>query len=158
MVKIISEFFLVILLVILQMTIFNKFAIFGAVPNLILIIAICFVLKQRFNLSIIIAGFGGLILDLVSPMYFGIYTLSGLIIIYFVNYFLIKISESPNRWALFFVFTISLFFSDVVVLLITKTWPGWHLISVSFINGLWGSMIYILIENLFPPNEEINIA
>ena len=158
MVKIISKIFLIILLVILQMTIFNKIFIFGAVPNLILIIAVCFVLKQRFSLSVVIAGFGGLILDLASPLYFGIYTISGLIIIYLVNYFTTKFSETPNRGIIFLIFLLSFFVFDLILLIATKTWPGWYLIPIIFINGSWGSIIYLLIENLFPPKEEIKIA
>lgn len=157
MIKNVFQVLLIILLFILQITLLNKFSFFNAVPNLILIVSICLVLKQNLDLSIFIAGVGGLLLDLVSPIYFGFYTITYLLIILILNYFILKISQSPNRFIIYLIFVIVSIFIDSSLLVFTKILPNWHLLLSGLINGIFGITIYLLIEKISPQEEEINI-
>lgn len=72
-------FFSIIILIILaffQISFLPYFEIFNAIPNLILVIALAWCIAGNFKEALVWGICGGIILDLFSPFYFGVITLS----------------------------------------------------------------------------------
>lgn len=158
MIKIILKIIAIIFLSLLQLAIFSKFSIFGAIPNLILIIAITLTFRGRFQDGFLVAGLGGMLLDLASPLRFGTYTLLFLIVLFLIHFFLLKVFPTPNLSTSFLIFTGSFIFVDLGIFLFIKTLPALEILPQALIGGLWGVLIYYLSWNIIKPKEEIKIA
>lgn len=65
------------------------FKIFGVIPNLIFLIMLSFLYLGEEKIALVWAALGGILLDLVSPMRFGLAAIS-FFLVYLVNLFLLK--------------------------------------------------------------------
>ena len=127
-------------------------------PNIILILAISFVLKGNFLDGFLLAGIGGLCLDLGSSLFFGIYASLFLITITIINFLILRITESQNLFFIFIIFAVSVIFVDLILLLVISHWPTLQILTGAMINGLWGVIIYWLLGKILPTMEEIKIV
>lgn len=86
----------IILIGVVQITLMPSFSIYGAWPNLILLLALVLIFFNNIPEAFLVASLGGLILDLASPLFFGFYT-SFIILVLFLNKLLIGkyLSEAP---------------------------------------------------------------
>ncbi len=87
--RIAISIFSLIILTFLQISFLPNFVILGSVPNLILIVAVAWCIAGNYKEAIFWGIGGGVILDLFSPFYFGIVSLSNLAVIAAV-YFIVK--------------------------------------------------------------------
>ncbi|KKQ73921.1 MAG: Rod shape-determining protein MreD [Berkelbacteria bacterium GW2011_GWB1_38_5] len=158
MTKTILKILFIIALGIFQLTLFNKIMFFDTIPNIIIILAVAFVLFGRSQEGFLIAAIGGLMLDISSTMKFGIYTILFLIEIIFINFYLLKILPTPKIIIAFFIFTSAVLFNDLGIHLFLKMLPSWQVVISAFISGVWGCLIYIFLQNVIKPKEEIKIA
>lgn len=157
MIKTIFKILGILILVIFELSLATKFSIFGAVPNLILILAIALVLRGREHEGFLVAGLGGLFIDLVALQRFGIYTLIFLLIVIVINYYFLKAVPLPNLFATFLIFVGSFIFLDSIIFLSVKMGLSWQILIHAFVNGLWGILIYGLIQRMIRPQEEIQL-
>ncbi|MDD3887211.1 MAG: rod shape-determining protein MreD [Patescibacteria group bacterium] len=86
-----------ILLAFLQISFLPNFIILGSIPNLILIVAIAWCIAGNFKEAIFWGIAGGIILDLFSPFYFGIISLTNLAVISLVYFIAKNIINSDDR-------------------------------------------------------------
>lgn len=157
MIKTIFKILGILILVILQLSFIAKFSIFGAVPNLILILAITLVLRGHEQEGFLVAGLGGLFIDLASLQRFGIYTLIFLLLVFVINFYLLKAVPLPNLFISFLIFVGSFIFLDLIIFLSLKIGLSWQILIDAFINGLWGILIYVLVQRMIKPREEIQL-
>lgn len=156
--KILFKILAIIILVIFQISFFSKFIILGVIPDIVLIVAICFVLKGNFPDGLLIAGIGGLLLDVGSSMYFGFYTIIFLSIILMINFLIRRVAESPNLLFLFVIFWASFLFFNFLLAIFIKHWPTPPILWQSAMNGLWGLVGYWLLGKTLPSKEETQVA
>lgn len=157
MLKIILKIAGIFLLVILQISLFDKFSIFGSVPNLIFIFAIALTLKARWQDAILLGGIGGVLLDLASPLRFGVYTFLILVVITLINYLVLKLLPTPRLFMSFFIFIGAFLLINLIISLLTFSWLGWNLLIDTGVNGLWGVFAYYLTSKLIKVESEIKI-
>jgi rod shape-determining protein MreD len=100
-----------VLFALMQVSIAPYLSIWGAGLNLTLIFLIIMMLNFRFEDSLIYAGIAGMILDIYSPMRFGIYLFSFLLI-YFLGYYIFKKIVSEQ---IFISVVLSFFISYMIV-------------------------------------------
>jgi len=147
----------IIICVILQLALLSHLTIANASLNLILIVMLCFVFVSNFPIALLWAGLTGLILDLVSPYYFGLYTIELVFIFLNSAYLVFKIFHRPNFLVAFgFLFVFSIIF-DIAFGLMTE-----HAFSVLFFtdalyNGAVGLIIYFLLRRYLPTEEKIKV-
>jgi len=158
MIKTIIKIIAIVVLAIFQLALITKITILGSIPDLILILAVALVFKNRFQNAILVAAVGGIVLDLVSPLRFGVFTLIFLIIILMINYLLLKTIPSPNNLMAFFIFLGSFLFLDLVIFLAIRVWPSWQILLSSSIEALWAVLILYLISGEISKEEEIKLA
>ncbi len=158
MLKIILKSIAFVLLIIFQLVMVTKFSIWGTIPNFLLIIAIALIFRgQNYN-GFLLAGVSGLVLDVLSPLRFGAYTFSFLLILLIVNFYILRITPVPSLGMSFLIFTFSLLSVDLVLFLFIGHWPFWEILPQSIIGGLWGVLIYWIVQKIVPIQEEIKIG
>lgn len=91
------SFFLVALL---QASLFSGFRMAGVVPNLILVLIVLLLTKEK-RVSSMMVGAGGLSLDIFTGMKIGTCTLPLLIVFLCIQWFVIKAVKSENRVMVF---------------------------------------------------------
>lgn len=148
----------ILLLVILQLSFFSKLEILGTLPNLIYLVSISLVLLGFFGDSLLVAVFGGLLLDLASPLRFGIYTLLIILTIFFLDRIVLKNIPGLN-WLLIFLIYLTTFLGlNLVIFLIIETMPNWQIIIDAVVNSFWGIIIYLILIKFIKHKEEIKMA
>lgn len=158
MAKILLKIFAVFCLVIFQIAVMTKLTIWGTIPNLIILLAIAMVFRGRFQDGILLAGVGGLLLDLASPIRFGAYTMLFLAAIGIIHFYVLKIFPTPSLMVSFLIFAASILLIDLTLFLLLRNIPYWQLLPQAIFGGLWGIFIYWLVEKIIKPKEEIKLA
>lgn len=153
--KFIINLLFIILAAILQITFIPELTIFSGIFNLIFLIMLMFVFASRPSEALWWAGLGGIVLDLLSPVKFGFYTLSLLVICLLTNYLVERIFTDPN------IFVASGFFfggSLILNLFWLTVNPSWQAFFISAIyNTVVGTIIYGVIKIYQTPREAIKI-
>ena len=158
MTRLLLKILAVFCLVIFQIAVMTKLMIWGTIPNLIILLAIAMVFRGRFQDGILLAGIGGLLLDLASPIRFGAYTMLFLAAIGVINFYVLKIFPTPSLMVSFLIFAASILLIDVAFFLLLGNIPYWQLIPQAIFGGLWGIVIYWLVEKFIKPKEEIKLT
>lgn len=158
MIKFVLKILVIFALVIFQVAVLTKLSFLGVIPNMVLIVAISLILKGRFYDGFMVAGLGGILLDFLSPLRFGIYTFFFTFILILIYYFCLKISLTPNLLVVFFIFFASFLIINLGLLLVMKVWPSWENLLYSLVEGFWGILVYLIIQNIIKSREEIRIT
>jgi len=145
----------IIIIAILQLAVLTKISILGAVPNLILIIAIALMLRNRPHEAFLIALLGGMILDIGSPLKFGVLTIIYLIILVLIYLLINKVSLIPNYFFTLLVFIGSFLIFNFLVSLFYSGSLHWEIVSDSIINTLWGILGLFLVQRFIKVEEKI---
>lgn len=146
---------LIIVAVILQISLVKEFSIYFGSINLILIVMLSLVFANRPTEALWWAGLGGIALDLISPVRFGLYTLSLLVIYYAINSLIRKVFTDPNIIVVIIALFISSILLDAVWLLVN---PIWYVLLINAIyNTVVGSVFYFLCQDRLRPREAIGI-
>lgn len=154
MVKVIFKIFLILILVILQVSIFEKLSFFEVIPNIILALAVSLLFLGFFNDALLVGGIGGLFFDLTSRFYFGINTLFFICVLLVIQFYVLKVFPTPKTYTSFFVFLIIFLSYEVTIFVIQKTFPGWQLIVSATINSLWAIIFYYIVKKLLYYQDE----
>jgi len=153
--KIFINVLLIVIAVILQITFMPKIAFLGAFPNLILLVALSLIFIKKIEEALLWIGLGGILLDLFSPVHFGVYIVS-LILIFAISYYLVNYVFSD--FSLFLaaaIFFISSIIFNIIFLLYTHYFNLYLLEAVY--TTLLGCMIYGIIRYYYKPSEEVKI-
>jgi rod shape-determining protein MreD len=86
----------IFILVVIQITLMPYLGAFGYWPNLVLILALIFIINNSDENAFLVASLGGLFLDFASPLFFGFFTICLICFClatkYLINKFLTEIS------------------------------------------------------------------
>lgn len=148
----------ILILVVLQLSLFSKFSFFASYPNLIYILSIALLLRGFFQDSLLVAILGGFFLDLASPLRFGIYTLILVGVLFVINYLILKNIPAPNSFLIFLIFMGIFLLVNFVIFLIVRAAPDWQIIIDAAVNSLWGILVYFILGKAIKPKEEIKLA
>ena len=143
---------LIVILFFIQIAIVPNISIKGAFPNILLVAMIILILNFDFADALVWAVAGGVLLDLYSPIYFGVYTLSFLVI-FAINYFILnKFISNPIFPIVFFSFFIGYLLVELVpFLILTRSWPI-YLLSATY-TAILGTICYYLSQDKFHKTE-----
>lgn len=145
--KIFKIILLIILAFIAEISLSPNIKIGSAFPNFIVILLIFYLINFDYRKALLTAGIGGILLDLYSPMYFGVYTLSFLAI-YLLAYFIFTKFISEQVFIVVFLsFFVGYLLSEIIPLLV------YHGSYVTyFSSALYTSIIGIFIYYIFSAN------
>lgn len=153
--KIIVNVLLILLAIILQTSLLPKIDFFGTFPNLVLLIMLSLLFINRTEEALWWTGGGGILLDLVSPARFGIYTFS-LLIIFILTYILVsRIFSDPSLLLAAVFFFVASLLMNLFFLFLTSYFL--LLISTAIYDTLVGCIIYGLVKYYYKPKEAIKI-
>jgi rod shape-determining protein MreD len=131
----------ILLVTIIQITLIPKLSIWQAIPNLLLIIVLAQAILLYEKEGIWWAMIGGILLDLILPLRFGVWTIS-LLIIFFVTSRSIKAvftDPGPLLSILIFFFA-SLIYQSIISLFVWQ----FNLLSITT-TTIFNTLIFILI-------------
>lgn len=149
---------LIFILVILQISFFSQISFWGGSLNIILVILLSLLYIDRQKEAFYWVIIGGILLDLVSPLRFGIYLFLSLLV-YILNHFLIRrFIFRKNLYIIFFM----IFFSSIIYeswfLLWDRSLIAAKIILISaLINSLIGLFIKYWIDYYYQQKEEVKI-
>lgn len=145
----------IIMAVILQISVIPNFSIYNVFPNIVLIVMLGLLYVRRTNEALWWMGLGGLLLDLVSPVRFGVYTLS-FMIIFALNYYLIEyIFTDPSILLAGALIFISSLISNIIFLLLTHYYS--QIFTEAIYTSFVGCILYWIIRYYYKPKEEVKI-
>lgn len=154
--KIFINILLIIFAVIIQTAFLPALSVLGSHPNIVLIIAIILLAIQRKSEALWWFGFGGLILDLISPFYFGIYTLS-FMVVYFILYYLVDyIFSDPSILVTAMFLLFGSFISNIIFLILDiNTYE--ILIIEALYAMVFGSIIFYFMKHYLSHKDAVKI-
>jgi hypothetical protein len=147
MVKTLFKIILILLLVICQVTLIPHLQIFGAWPNLILILALVLTVAGLNENALLVASLGGLFLDLASPLIFGFYTLVLIIFTLSTSFLVKKFFAGFSPMILSAIVATGTLFYDLIFLLVSRQFSLLTLF-VSIIYSVVVSQILFYLINL----------
>lgn len=147
----------ILILVILQLSFLSKLSVLTFVPNVIFTLSIILILKGYLSDSLLVAVFGGLLLDLASSYRFGFYTFILILILLFLYFVILKNLPAINPILIFLITLCAFIFFDLISCLILKIWPNWQLLINGGINALLGLIIFYILEK-YEKHEEIKFS
>ena len=153
--KLFYNLLVIIIVVILQTTLAPDMNLFGAFPNLIMIVMLSLLFIGRTEDAIWWAGIGGILLDIFSPVHFGVYTISFTLVIA-LNYYLVNyiFTDPTLPLAGTFIFVSSLIIN--FIFLLYSHYYGQYFLEAIY-NTFVGCIIYSLIRYYYKPREEVKL-
>lgn len=145
----------ILILAYLQIALFSKFSVFSSLPNLIFILAIVLVSKGFFRDGLLVAIFGGILLDLASPGRFGIFTLYLIVVVYLLQFVLLKVIPEQTPFWVFGLFLAIFLVFNLMMFIFFRLSPDWFLAIDAFINASWLLGFYLVFDKIYKPREEI---
>jgi hypothetical protein len=156
MYKTLIKIFLILVFGLLQL-VFSKFSFWGISPNIILILAIILVVNNRYKDSLLVGIFGGFILDLLSPLRFGINIFLFILILILIHFLLTKYISSLNIFIIAMVFVGAFLCLNLGIVLFGWFWPGPIIFVDALINTLWGLIVFQASKQIFKSEVEIQM-
>lgn len=137
---------LIIILGLLQILFVPIFSVYSVVPNLILIGAIISILLDFEKEAFLLAGLGGLLFDLFSPVIFGIVTIYLILAVFTLRYLVKKIFPSINILIVAGVTFISTVILSLLMVLFLK-----ENLSIIFllVSGVYNSILAVIVFSFF---------
>lgn len=147
----------ILFLLVLNLSFFAKFSLYSFAPNLIIGASIVLLLRGFLKDGMLVAAVGGLLLDLVSPFYFGIYTLSLIVIFLFLHFIVLKNIPTLNPIFIFLIFFGLFLFIDFILSFAVRHFPNWQIFIDVSLNSGWAMLLYYFSEK-FISQEEIKFS
>ncbi len=136
--------FIILIIGIIQIGIMPYLSFEHVIPNLIFIILITNILLGQDQTALWWLVLGGLILELFSPLPFGLYLLPYLIIYIIIRYLLrIYLLEPPPLLAMVVFFAASLLY-NMVVMIILRLASFYSLPILAITEAILGGLIYFI--------------
>lgn len=145
----------IVLAVIMQISFLPNFAIYHVFPNLVLIFILVFLIRGQDDIVLWWVIFGGLLLDLFSPLFFGYYFIQ-LILIFLIYRSIVRpllLEPSyPIVIALFSVFTVV---EAGIEGFFTRQTPFPGLLPIVIYQSIIGFFFYFLISKILTNKRRI---
>ncbi len=150
--KLYWHFLFVLIVVFLQITLFSFFTFHSIHFNFSLLPAIMFAFYNKKEKAIFWAFTTGIFLDIFSPLSFGIFTLSHLVTIALLSYFVNRFfTQLPIFLAVILLYLSYLFF-EILISIISQSWS--YLLFINpILATLVGTAIFLITRRLFSKNE-----
>lgn len=137
-------FFISLLALSLQTTVFARLTLFGAAPDLILILVVCFAFLEGTYGGMLAALIGGLLADIFSTHVLGVQLLSKLLLAYLIGLTEEKIfKENPM------VSVVGIIFATFIDYFLTCfLYQSFGIIKINFLDMqqiFWGELIYNIV-------------
>lgn len=146
---------LIYIAVVLQISLMPAISFYQGMPNIILLVATSLAMINRREEALWWIILGGILLDIISAGYFGIYTLSFLAI-YFMTYFLVKkIFTEPSIYLSIPIFFVCSIIVDIPWMVIDSQWQ--IMLADAIYNTIVGCVIYFFIRYYYKPTEQIKV-
>lgn len=139
----------IIILAILQITLMPHLGFQTIWPNLILLVALVLMFLDFEVESLLVAIVGGLILDLASPLFFGLHSVILIILILITKLLLTKFLTEPNAVIIGLFLVIASFFNESLVMLITRNFLWLPVLINGFYSAIIGLILYRFFEYWF---------
>lgn len=150
--KLYWHFLFVLVVVFLQITVFSFITFRSIHFNFSLLPAIMFALYNKKDKAIFWAFSTGILLDIFSPLSFGIFTLAHLLTIILLSYFVSRFFTQLPTFLIGIFLYVSYLFFETFISILSQSWS-----YLSFINpifaALMGLAFFLLTKRLFAENE-----
>lgn len=144
MIKLLLKIFFIILIAALQVTLMPHLAIFDVWPNIVLILAILLVFLDFIPDSYLLAGIGGLVLDLSGPLRMGTNIIILIALISALRFINTKYFPESNALIIFIsIITSSLLYSLIELLLLHQG-LNFNIFFEAFYAGLLAEIILFI--------------
>lgn len=153
--QILLNIVLIIIAVIWQFTVMPKIAINGAFPNIILVVMLALIFIKKSEQSLLWAVLGGILLDIFSAGYFGVFTATLIIIHLIFRIICRKVFASPPLYIAALLFFIASLLFDAYWVVEYRQWTIYFYQTIY--NTLVGCLIYYFIGYYNKPKEGIKI-
>jgi rod shape-determining protein MreD len=151
--KNITNLLIIFFLGVIQITLMPYFDIMGLWPNLIFLLAITFILIGAEQEAYLTASFGGLILDFVSPIFFGFNVLILVTLVALTQLLTKKFLSEVDVLMAGLVYIVATFIFNLIFSLIGHQF-GWPALFIDIIYSLIvGSVMFYIVNNWFDRRE-----
>ena len=129
---------------VIQILLMPHFALYGVWPNLSLILALMLLFFNADPEALFAASLGGVILDLASPLTFGLFTASLILITLAIKLLMSKFFNEPNVFIMIFIMALALVTSNGLESLLARQFSP----IIILINVIYGLLISLLFYRL----------
>lgn len=151
--KDITNLLIIFLLGVIQITLMPYFSIMGLWPNIIFLLAVSFVLIGAEREAYLVASFGGFILDLVSPIFFGFNVLVLMFLTGLTQLLVKKFLSDINIFVAGLVFVVATAIFNLIFVLVGRQF-NWSAFSFNILYSLIvGLIIFFILNNWFDRRE-----
>lgn len=144
----ICKYLLIVLIIILQATLFRYIAFLGVKPDALLILVIAFSLLNGTNEGIVLSLFGGILMDVLFNNAIGFVTISLLIVAYLTGLLGKNVFKENTFVAFVFVFLGTILYNLIMVfsmLLMKYDLDSSYLLNVIIVQSVYNSFITIFV-------------
>lgn len=117
--KLLAQVALAYLVFVVQLGAVPHLAIGQITPNLLVIVVLTLVVSRRLDAAVVVAGFGGLLFDLFSPLRFGVFSAVYLLVYIMVQRFLSKYAAEARAPLWFSMALVSSIIVEIPTMLMT---------------------------------------
>lgn len=139
----------IIVLAFLQVTLMPYFGFQNIWPNLILLFAIVLMFLDFEVEGFLVACVGGLILDLMSPLFFGVNSAILISFVIITKLLLTKFLTDPNIIIIGIFLGLVAFSNDLLIMLLVRNFIWLPVLANAFYSAILGLLIYRFFERWF---------
>lgn len=151
--KNITNLLIIFFLGVIQITLMPYFGIMGLWPNLIFLLAITFILIGAEQEAYLTASFGGLILDFVSPIFFGFNVLILMSMVALTQLLVKKFLSEVDILMAGLVYIVATFMFNIIFSLIGHQF-GWSSLLINIVYSCFvGLVIFYILNNWYDRRE-----
>lgn len=150
--------FIFLAFAIIQISLGPVFNLWGIWPNFILILTIILIMNNADEYGWLLAGIGGLVMDLASPMFFGLYTMIFLAVA-LINGFFIKKNISEISWIIISILScLNTLLFDLIIMTVSKEWFWYSWLTNGGLGLVWGAIIFAAVSYFNRSNQILKIT
>lgn len=157
MINLIIKILLIVLLAIFQVTIMPLLSVKGVYPNIVFIFIVILALLNFDDDALLVAGIGGLLLDISGTRFFGTYTIFFLLLIFAIKYINRKIFSETSLFSILIFFLSSYLIFNLYLHLIIYRLPGVNLVYELFYGLILTYLIYWVFRSFYENKSIIKI-
>jgi hypothetical protein len=144
--KLFSKIVLIFILAVIQIMVMPRFGILGTFPNLIFILALVLVIYGAETDAFLVAGVGGFILDLASPMFFGFNVLINLSAITLTRFVINKFLTETSVFISILIVGLVSVLLDLFMSLVTHQFSLLGMLTNLFYSMIVGFIFYRILN------------
>lgn len=155
--RIIYRIIAIVVLVILQIGLMPSFKVGNFVPNIILITALILMIINFDKESLLVGGISSLIIDLMSPFFFGLFSIMTVLLVLIWRFLIHKYFANLNFWTIGLIILTSALVLNLTLGLLSKNLDLFAIGMSAGISTLISVLVYILLQKIFQEGFSIKI-